>query len=1251
MNKKFSTLVATLLLSGALFTLNAATSLTDFDALAGVELAADGNSLKLTDNVVLENQKDYLLIDKDNFVLDGNGKELTGHVVITGKNVTVKNLTINFKNTFAEGEDGTVAVNKTAITVIADGVTLEGNTINGSTNHFLVNGITVFPTGNKGKIVVKNNTIKKADGVVGDTFSTGFQIAGDYTLSDTGCESVTATNKTVADLSTLQLTVSGNKYEMCTTDLSYTTGWSETEAAKQGVVIASQVTPIVDETTGNITNAGAIKGAVEKAVEGASIVFNGTAEQLAEALNNVTENIPVKTNEGIVVAGVEQLDATIKGYNLVANISDKDSYETSGYYLLVIKGDRGSYAITADKDGKPTCVDVNDLTEKQAKDETNLWKMKQTLDDDHKYTFTFTNKAGKVLTVEQEDGDVDFFQSAANAPYGYGVVFNLNGANLNDKDAKPHYFGLYKSVDHKLTADQLNWYENGGFSMSFDLKKDEVLEGTAPFAGRLTATAANGAATEFSLVNEDGKYIVAKRTNAAGTEVNNYIYAFELVSKKTMAEELKITDPKKRTLFNEFSFYYKPTSADDDLQAIEKLDSIKVQVINEDGILEEALVGSYLLSTENTKTLGASIEFGLTPVVINMGDNVVVPEEFLKNQKGFVTIKQLNEKTDDLYFAANKCSNTGYGLVKSYGNPLEIQWAVQYDSEKKEYTLVNREDNTIKIAGIDYKFLRENGDKEDNIYAYGANKYEIEFVPAGESKDFYMYLGDVKNQKFKMAHWSGVYNNRAWFTADEDANALISIDEERALEFTAHNGKVAADTMKVATYVNYYDADKKEWKKQDHKLEVPVYTFSTKEGKFVDNGKFIYTNESTATATRLVIRNNGEHYNLRPLKEEDGKEVMACQKIYVGTSNEEAGFLYTTYGLYVTDKNDLFDVVKNDRPEYRRLGATLATDGFTSKVDTAKFFRTNGVKNLYLYENTMNRNTDKERSLNFLGEVQSDYLPENVQLPFVVDTAFVRNDTPKPLYLLAVRTTEVKPQEDVPCEVPGHGMDCEHAVKGHEGYRTGDYLVTLDDSLNIKGLDVKFNGYTRLSFVPAKHIGDTLQIMSSKWTNSKDEDEVAKDSIFFSSTDKKGNVSQLDVNAAAFAFKLVDPKKAVDEGMVDFYIENTYNDQVRYVHVLNSVPVLVEDLHQASTFNVEAAAEGETPTANDEITADEVLVVAGNGFVTIKGAEGKNVVITNVLGQTIANTVITSSEATISAPAGVVVVAVEGEAAVKAIVK
>ena len=89
----------------------------------------------------------------------------------------------------------------------------------------------------------------------------------------------------------------------------------------------------------------------------------------------------------------------------------------------------------------------------------------------------------------------------------------------------------------------------------------------------------------------------------------------------------------------------------------------------------------------------------------------------------------------------------------------------------------------------------------------------------------------------------------------------------------------------------------------------------------------------------------------------------------------------------------------------------------------------------------------------------------------------------------------------------------------------------------------------------------------------------------------------------------------------------------------------------ALIFNIEKGAADDMATDNESISASEVSVVATNGAVIIKGAEGKTVAISNVLGQTIANTVITSSEATISVPAGVVVVAVEGEAAVKAIVK
>ena len=60
---------------------------------------------------------------------------------------------------------------------------------------------------------------------------------------------------------------------------------------------------------------------------------------------------------------------------------------------------------------------------------------------------------------------------------------------------------------------------------------------------------------------------------------------------------------------------------------------------------------------------------------------------------------------------------------------------------------------------------------------------------------------------------------------------------------------------------------------------------------------------------------------------------------------------------------------------------------------------------------------------------------------------------------------------------------------------------------------------------------------------------------------------------------------------------------------------------------------------------------AGKTLAAKMNAAGKKVAISNVLGQTIANTVLSSDDATIAAPAGVAVVAVEGEAAVKAIVK
>ena len=91
----------------------------------------------------------------------------------------------------------------------------------------------------------------------------------------------------------------------------------------------------------------------------------------------------------------------------------------------------------------------------------------------------------------------------------------------------------------------------------------------------------------------------------------------------------------------------------------------------------------------------------------------------------------------------------------------------------------------------------------------------------------------------------------------------------------------------------------------------------------------------------------------------------------------------------------------------------------------------------------------------------------------------------------------------------------------------------------------------------------------------------------------------------------------------------------------------------ALIFNAyQKAADQDMVTDNEDIAVEEgVSVIAGNGAVTIQGAAGKTVVITNILGKAVANTVLTSDNQTINVPAGIVAVAVEGEEAVKAIVR
>ena len=150
-------------------------------------------------------------------------------------------------------------------------------------------------------------------------------------------------------------------------------------------------------------------------------------------------------------------------------------------------------------------------------------------------------------------------------------------------------------------------------------------------------------------------------------------------------------------------------------------------------------------------------------------------------------------------------------------------------------------------------------------------------------------------------------------------------------------------------------------------------------------------------------------------------------------------------------------------------------------------------------------------------------------------------------------------------------------------------------------------------------------------------------------------INKMNLNPAAIAFEVApevsDEAYRIVSKMNKPVVEGknvTYKNRDMYLAHLNNVLFWTEDFDKAEIFVINRAS---TPTANEGVEVSEVTVIAGEGNVTIAGAAGKKVVVSNILGQVVANTVITSDNATIAAPAGVVVVAVEGEEAVKAIIK
>ena len=137
--------------------------------------------------------------------------------------------------------------------------------------------------------------------------------------------------------------------------------------------------------------------------------------------------------------------------------------------------------------------------------------------------------------------------------------------------------------------------------------------------------------------------------------------------------------------------------------------------------------------------------------------------------------------------------------------------------------------------------------------------------------------------------------------------------------------------------------------------------------------------------------------------------------------------------------------------------------------------------------------------------------------------------------------------------------------------------------------------------------------------------------------------------ADAFKFHITLAENSDDQYVLSTITNGLKNEQL-YVAQRNGVMILVEEGNdiEPMAFTVNPA---EAPTANESVSATEVKVVAYDDAINIKNAAGKNVVISTILGQIVANEVLTSDNATISVPAGIAIVSVDGEEAVKVSVR
>ena len=215
-----------------------------------------------------------------------------------------------------------------------------------------------------------------------------------------------------------------------------------------------------------------------------------------------------------------------------------------------------------------------------------------------------------------------------------------------------------------------------------------------------------------------------------------------------------------------------------------------------------------------------------------------------------------------------------------------------------------------------------------------------------------------------------------------------------------------------------------------------------------------------------------------------------------------------------------------------------------------------------------------------------------------------------------------------------------------EGVKTRNYLMNTLDSAEVKGYAYEAAGAeaVRAAFIAGSVCGIDSIAIKGDTINAMNLNPAA---VAFEVAAEYSDEAYKILSVQEYLNPAYDEEAAEEQG--EEYDVEKYLPRNAYLAHLNNVVYWTTDPEQAEVFKVMTTS---TPTSNDKIAAESAIsVIANDGTVTIQGAAGKSVVISNILGKVVAETVLTSDNATIAVPAGIVAVAVEGEEAVKTIVK